>query len=197
MRTVHIADHLVLFVGSCPKGPRCRYVHDATKVAICKDFLKGTCHFGDSCDRSHQPTPQRMPTCLHHARGNCTNANCIYVHSTAPATAPLCSTFGYAGYCEKGAACEERHVLAECPDFTNTGRCRRSDCKLLHRERASVLRKTARADGSSDAEEHVDDVSSDDDVAADSDDVDSDDAEEYIVNGEDIDFRDQKDYIAF
>jgi hypothetical protein len=57
----------------------------------------------------------------------------------------------------------------ECPDFSNTGRCKNRGCKLLHRERASVLRR---------ADEGEEDVSSDEE--ADSDDVDSDEVAEFI-----------------
>jgi hypothetical protein len=49
--------------GSCTHGPRCRYVHDPHRVAICKDFLQqGECPSGANCDLSHDPTPERTPT---------------------------------------------------------------------------------------------------------------------------------------
>jgi hypothetical protein len=193
--------------GSCPRGPRCRFTHDAARVAICKSFLKGTCVLGAECDLSHDATPQRTPTCLHHARGSCTNAKCIYAHSSAPLAAPLCRDFGYLGYCDAGDGCAARHVLYECPDFTNSGKCAVAGCKLLHRERASVMRRAgndadadaAAGGGGGGDDDHADDVSSDEEVA-DSDDVDSDAAEEFIrsvASGVDADFVAQRDYIAF
>ncbi|KAI8205411.1 hypothetical protein K4K53_004122 [Colletotrichum sp. SAR 10_77] len=102
----------------------------------------------------------------------------------------VCRSFGMYGYCDKGDNCEERHVF-ECPDFSNTGKCKTKGCKLLHRERASVLRK--RTD-----DNEMEDLSSDEE-SADSDDVDSDEVEEFINDpvGDDSDFRVQKDFIAF
>uniref|UniRef100_A0A8H7N9R8 C3H1-type domain-containing protein n=1 Tax=Bionectria ochroleuca TaxID=29856 RepID=A0A8H7N9R8_BIOOC len=177
--------------GSCPKGPRCRYMHDPNKVAICRDFLKeGKCSQGNSCDLSHELTPERVPDCLHFAKGHCAKPDCPFTHSSAPPGAPVCKSFGFLGYCDKGANCSERHVF-ECPDFSNTGRCNTKGCKLLHRERASVLRGQA---GQSNAMEE--DVSSDEE-SADSDDVDSDEVAEFLDADSDLsDFEDQKDFIA-
>ncbi|KAH7170936.1 hypothetical protein EDB81DRAFT_777128 [Dactylonectria macrodidyma] len=176
--------------GSCPKGPRCRYIHDPAKVALCKEFLKdGKCANGESCDLSHDLTPERTPSCVHFAKGYCTKPDCPYTHSKASPSALVCRAFGFNGYCEKGAACTERHVF-ECPDFSNTGRCKVKGCKLLHRERASVLRNQAKMD------EAMEDVSSDDE-APDSDDVDSDEVAEFIDADSDVsDFEDHKDFLS-
>ncbi|RSL39990.1 hypothetical protein CEP54_016219, partial [Fusarium duplospermum] len=177
--------------GSCTKGPRCRYMHDPNKVALCKDFLKeGRCINGESCDLSHDMTAERTPNCLHFAKGHCAKADCPYTHSKASPAAPVCRDFGFNGYCSKGAECAERHVF-ECPDFSNTGRCRVKGCKLPHRERASVLRNQIKAE-----DEPMEDVSSDDE-AGDSDDVDSDEVAEFIDADSDCeDFEDQKDFLS-
>ncbi|KAK6226924.1 hypothetical protein QIS74_00479 [Colletotrichum tabaci] len=177
--------------GSCAKGPACRYMHDASRVAVCRELLhKGNCANGESCDLSHDLTPQRTPTCVHFIKGNCANPNCPYAHSSVSPGALVCRSFGMYGYCDKGDKCEERHVF-ECPDFSNTGKCRRKGCKLLHRERASVLRKRTDSD-------EMEDLSSDAE-SADSDDVDSDEVEEFITDGavDDTDFKVQKDFISF
>ncbi|KAH9243125.1 hypothetical protein K456DRAFT_1716749 [Colletotrichum gloeosporioides 23] len=176
---------------SCAKGPACRYQHDASKVAVCRELLhKGTCAHEESCDLSHDLTPQRTPTCVHFIKGNCANPNCPYAHSSVTPGALVCRSFGMYGYCDKGDNCEKRHVF-ECPDFSNMGKCKTKGCKLLHRERASVLRK--RTD-----DNEMEDLSSDEE-SADSDDVDSDEVEEFINDpvGDDADFRVQKDFIAF
>ncbi|CAM1506928.1 Fc.00g065690.m01.CDS01 [Cosmosporella sp. VM-42] len=174
--------------GSCPKGPQCRYIHDPNKVALCKDFLKeGKCANGESCDLSHDMTPERTPNCLHFAKGHCSKPDCPYTHSKAPPSALVCRAFGFNGYCDKGADCTERHVL-ECPDFSNTGRCKIRGCKLLHRERASVLRQQAN--------DTMEDLSSDEE-APDSDDVDSDEVAEFIdADSDDSDFEDRKEFIS-
>ncbi|KAF9776978.1 hypothetical protein IL306_004763 [Fusarium sp. DS 682] len=180
-----------LHIGSCTKGPRCRYIHDPNKVALCKDILKdGQCVNGESCDLSHDMTPERTPNCLHFAKGHCAKADCPYTHSKASPAAPVCRNFGFNGYCEMGAECTNRHVF-ECPDFSNTGRCKVKGCKLPHRERASVLRNKTNADG-----EPLGDISSDDE-AADSDDVDSDEVAEFIDADSDLsDFEEQKDFLS-
>ena len=157
---------------------------------MCKDFLKeGKCPNGESCDLSHDMTPERVPNCLHFAKGSCTNPNCPYTHSKAMPGALVCQAFGFYGFCEKGADCAERHVF-ECPDFSNTGVCKTKGCKLLHRERASVLRNQAKSDGAMDQ-----DLSSDEEPV-DSDDVDSDEVAEFIdAESDDSDFENQKDFI--
>ncbi|KAI8957238.1 hypothetical protein F5Y11DRAFT_340369 [Daldinia sp. FL1419] len=183
------------WTGSCPKGPRCRYIHDASKTAICRDYLlKGKCLQGDDCDLSHDITEERTPLCVHFAKGNCHNASCSYVHAAHSPADPVCRSFGIYGYCEKGAQCPDRHVF-ECPDFSNTGVCKLKGCKRPHIERASVLRKANNRASS----EETDVSSDDDDAAADSDDIDSDEVEEFVKNdgGDDLDFIQQRDFIGF
>jgi hypothetical protein len=163
---------------------------------VCKEFLqKGSCANGDSCDLSHDMTAERTPTCLHYAKGNCANPNCPYTHTSISPTAPVCRTFGIYGYCENGAKCPDRHVF-ECPDFSNTGSCKTKGCKLMHRERASVLRKSTQ--GSTAEHTAMADLSSDDE-SVDSNDVDSDEVEEFITRGDpdDFEFKTGQDYISF
>lgn len=170
---------LVALLGSCNKGPRCRYIHDPSKVAVCKEYLqKGSCPNGESCDLSHELTPERTPSCLHFARGNCSNPSCRYTHVRVSSSALVCRQFGFYGYCEKGIACMERHVN-ECPDFSNSGTCTTRGCKLLHREKASLMRNRASRSKSETAENEISDVSSDDEDIG-SDDVDSEDLEEFF-----------------
>lgn len=146
---------------------------------------------GEYCDLSHELTPERVPNCLHFAKGNCSNLDCQYSHSAALPNAPVCEAFGYYGYCDKGAQCTQRHVF-ECPGFSNTGICKIKGCKLLHRERASVLRNQARQD----KDDALDDISSDEELA-DSDDVDSDEVAEFLeADEDDSDFENSKDFIA-
>lgn len=182
--------------GTCLKGPRCRYNHDPNNVAVCKDFLqKGTCTAGDSCDLSHDLTPERTPACLHFAKGNCSNANCRYSHIRVSPSAAVCRPFGIYGYCKKGADCTDRHV-SECPDFSNTGTCSTKGCKLLHRHKASIIRKNAAKENTDD--DAASDVSSDDDAdEIDSDDVDSDDLNDEVFGMGDPDSSMQQDFVQF
>lgn len=180
-------------LGSCPKGPTCRYIHDPNKVALCKDFMKdGKCPNGEACDLSHELTPERVPNCLHFAKGQCSRPDCPFTHSKAPPSAPVCEAFGFCGYCDKGADCTNRHVF-ECPNFSNTGSCNIRGCKLLHRERASVLRNQAKQ--REEAENKNEDLSSDDE-SVDSDDVDSDEVAEFLeADSDDSDFENPKDFL--
>jgi len=143
-------------------------------------------------------TPERTPTCLHFARGNCSNATCRYSHVRVSPAALVCRNFGIHGYCDKGAECTERHVF-ECPDFSNTGTCNTKGCKLIHRDKASNIRKKVAAG------EHLDDggnsdLSSDEELdEMDSDDVDSDDLE-FLGDDDGVADQDvpmQQDYVKF
>ncbi|KAM0280361.1 hypothetical protein ACHAQH_004074 [Verticillium albo-atrum] len=191
VKKVNIPCRMFSSTGTCLKGPTCRYIHDASKVAVCRDFLqKGKCANGEECDLSHDLCPQRTPTCLHFIKGNCANHECPYAHNNVSPGALVCRPFGLYGFCDAGQECTERHV-SECPDFSNTGVCKTKGCKLLHRERASVLRKAG--------EQEDADMSSDDDVA-DSDDVDSDEVDEFLGGDGEVDdaeVKAQSDFIAF
>ena len=152
---------------------------------MCKDYLQtGSCPTGDSCDLSHESIPERTPACLHFLRGKCSNPSCRYAHVRVNPSAQVCKDFAVLGYCSKGAACPERHVH-ECPDYANTGVCRKPKCHLPHVDRAGQIRKhaannTDSATGSN--EEDDSDIVSDDDYdEIDSDDVDSDGLEEDLM----------------
>ncbi|KAI2623662.1 hypothetical protein GGS21DRAFT_494173 [Xylaria nigripes] len=183
------------WTGTCPKGPSCRYVHDVSQTAVCKNWLvKGDCPKGDHCDLSHDITEERTPLCMHYANGNCNNPSCSYIHAEHSPTDPVCRTFGIYGYCEKGAQCPARHVF-ECPDFSNTGVCKIKGCKRPHIERASILRKANKRASS----QELEDLTSEDEDVVDSDDVDSDEVEEFIGHDDynDPGFAEQKDFIGF
>ncbi|CAG8282450.1 unnamed protein product [Penicillium nalgiovense] len=190
--------------GTCYKGPTCPFVHDPSKVAMCKDFLQtGQCAAGSSCDLSHEPSPHRSPTCMHFLRGRCANPECRYAHVRVTPGAPVCRAFATLGYCEKGDACEEKHVH-ECPDYANTGACHKKRCQLPHVDRAGQIRKAAAAAASkADLGEDESDPSSEEENydAIDSDDVDSDafdDSPEELIEGVDSgEMSQQQDFIRF
>ncbi|KAI1324035.1 hypothetical protein F5Y16DRAFT_325506 [Xylariaceae sp. FL0255] len=179
------------WTGTCAKGPSCRYIHDISKTAVCRNALKGECSNGDNCNLSHDLTEKRTPLCIHYAHGKCTNPACAYLHVEYPSSAPVCRAFGIYGYCDKGASCPDRHVF-ECPDFSNTGHCKIKGCKRLHIEKASIMRERNQRTSSGD-------VSSDDSDGVDSDDVDSDEVEEFIGqdDNQNLDLAEQKDFIEF
>jgi hypothetical protein len=107
---------------------------------MCKEFLfKGTCRKG-SCYLSHDPTPNRVPACMHFLRGNCNNAQCRYTHVNVSANAPVCRPFATLGFCKKGLSCSDRHEF-ECPEYSLSGSCANPRCRLPHVDRASRSRQ--------------------------------------------------------
>lgn len=175
----------------------CRYIHDYAKVAACKSFLlKGTCVYGDQCNLSHDLSAERMPHCVHYAKGNCSKLDCPYTHRMLSPGAPVCRDFGFYGYCAKGISCPDRHSF-ECPDFSNTGICETEGCKLPHREYANVLRKAAAARAQALVEDDAgQDLSSDDEGdSVGSDEVDSDEVDEFVGEDGSVGFGDQ-DFIS-
>ncbi|KAL1297587.1 hypothetical protein AAFC00_006149 [Neodothiora populina] len=201
---------LTLNAGICPLGPRCRFTHDVSRIAICPHFLRhGECAAGDECNLSHDLTPERVPWCIHFIRGHCTKEDCRFLHVRPSSTAPVCGPFATMGYCEKGAECQGRHVN-ECPDYANTGVCRKRDCRLPHvdsvanKRRAEAV-KVGDSQGSPNAiANDASDLSSDEDdyQEIDSDDVDSDDLDEedVIMTGSGLqshELSQQQDFISF
>jgi len=120
------------------------YQHDASKIAICWNFLQGNCpNTVDTCALSHDPTPQRTPLCVHFANnGRCTRDKCPFPHVRVGPRQGVCRDFAVLGYCDKGLDCDKQHVR-ECPDFAENGACATKGCKLPHVIRANRTRKLA------------------------------------------------------
>lgn len=118
------------------------YQHDPAKIAICWNFLQGNCSkTAETCDLSHDPTPERTPLCLHFLnKGRCTRERCPFPHVNVGARQGVCRDFAVLGYCERGLDCDKQHVR-ECPDFAEKGTCSTKGCKLPHVIRANRNRK--------------------------------------------------------
>ncbi|KAH7914596.1 hypothetical protein BJ138DRAFT_346700 [Hygrophoropsis aurantiaca] len=130
--------------GACSRGLTCLYQHDPNKIAICWNFLQGNCpNNAETCNLSHDPTPERTPLCVHFANnGRCTRDKCPYPHVRVGQRTGVCRDFAVLGYCGKGLDCEMQHVR-ECPDFAEKGICSTKGCKLPHVIRANRNRKPA------------------------------------------------------
>ncbi|TCD71859.1 hypothetical protein EIP91_003202 [Steccherinum ochraceum] len=124
--------------GSCNRGLTCPYQHDPSKIAICWPFLQGSCpNTAETCNLSHDPTPNRTPLCVHFANnGRCTRQNCPFPHVRVGQRQGVCRDFAVLGYCDKGLDCDKQHVR-ECPDFAENGACTTVGCKLPHVIRAN------------------------------------------------------------
>ncbi|KAJ7698966.1 hypothetical protein B0H17DRAFT_1006413 [Mycena rosella] len=132
--------------GSCSRGLTCLYQHDPAKIAICWNFLQGNCsNTAETCNLSHDPTPERTPLCLHFLnKGRCTRERCPFPHVNVGARTGVCRDFAVLGYCAAGLDCAKQHVR-ECPDFAERGACATKGCKLPHVIRANRNRKPAAA----------------------------------------------------
>ncbi|ORZ15787.1 hypothetical protein BCR42DRAFT_42835 [Absidia repens] len=118
--------------GTCPKGTRCRFLHDPSHVAICVGYLMTkTCRNGSRCRLSHTPSPHNTPHCRHFQRMRCSNDPCPFAHVRVRPDAPLCRPFGVEGYCAKGSTCKNLHVIV-CPTFAVVGKCTNQRCKFPH-----------------------------------------------------------------
>ncbi|CAK7564022.1 MAG: hypothetical protein SEPTF4163_001905 [Sporothrix epigloea] len=120
-------------------------------------------------------------------------------HASVSSGAPVCRPFGLHGYCDRGADCTERHVF-ECPDFSNTGVCKIKGCKLPHRERASFMRRANHNTTANNSANNSDSDVSSDYESVNSDDIDSDEVDEFVgPDGDDagFEFVTQKDYVKF
>ncbi|KAJ3489654.1 hypothetical protein NLI96_g1993 [Meripilus lineatus] len=138
-------------LGACNRGLTCMYQHDPAKIAICWNFLQGNCpNTAETCNLSHDPTPERTPLCVHFANnhGRCTRPNCLFPHVRVGQRQGVCRDFAVLGYCEKGLDCEQSHVR-ECPDFAEKGVCNTKGCKLPHVIRANRNRKATTTNASS------------------------------------------------
>ncbi|XP_077983298.1 uncharacterized protein LOC144438142 [Glandiceps talaboti] len=125
--------------GKCNRGDKCPYIHDPDKVAVCTQFLRGTCK-DSKCPFSHKVSKDKMPVCSYFLRGVCNRDDCPYLHVNVNRKAAVCEDF-LKGYCPLGEKCKKRHVL-ECPDFAKTGTCPDGNkCKMMHRNRKTRKRK--------------------------------------------------------
>lgn len=120
--------------GKCDKGEgKCPFIHDADKVAVCTQFLKGTCK-DTNCPLTHKAIPERMSDCLYFLQGLCTNEECPYRHVKVNAKASICEKF-LKGYCADGDNCNHKHTYV-CPVYAETGNCpHQATCKLHHPKR--------------------------------------------------------------
>ncbi|KAF9645872.1 hypothetical protein BDM02DRAFT_3189333 [Thelephora ganbajun] len=128
--------------GSCSRGLTCPYQHDADKIALCWPFTQGTCpNSAETCNLSHDPTPERTPPCVHFANNSrCNRENCPFPHVRLGAREGVCRDFAVLGYCATGFDCPKQHVR-ECPDFAEKGTCTTKGCKLPHVIRANRKRQ--------------------------------------------------------
>ena len=169
-------------LGKCTKGPLCPFTHDTSTVAICPIYFQtGQCPAEENCDLSHDPSPERVPTCLHFLRGRCSKSECRYAHVRVNPSAMVCREFSIFGYCSKGILCDQHHVH-ECPDWSNTGSCQSKRCRLPHVDRAGQIRRQTanKSDAFTEVGNEASDESEEDDLSSEGEDL-------YEIDSDDID----------
>lgn len=129
--------------GRCKHGSGCKYVHDRTKVALCRSYLRHECDRDSSaCDLSHDFDPNRMPECGLFLRNLCVNPNCRYLHIKKAHDAPDCEDFRNS-WCPLGVKCPKRHYIP--PSTVDKKRARGDDTGDSDREEEDedeLLRRT-------------------------------------------------------
>lgn len=80
--------------GKCSKSDEgCRFIHDKSKVAVCRMFLKGSCTKGEDCLLTHAVQAEKMPVCIYFEKGMCFTPNCPYLHVKVSKSAAICPNF--------------------------------------------------------------------------------------------------------
>lgn len=116
--------------GECSREATCRYFHNAHKVALCRNYMRGSC-IKDGCKFSHEVNEHNVPHCSFFMKGACKNGDCQFLH-TNPEFRLVCRPFAVGGYCLRGKSCQFTHNF-ECPDFQLSKSCPRGkNCKLAH-----------------------------------------------------------------
>ncbi|OZJ01478.1 hypothetical protein BZG36_05527, partial [Bifiguratus adelaidae] len=135
------------FTGTCKNGSSCRYIHDKSHRIMCRKFLQKACpNTAETCPLNHYPTPHIMPHCLKFQRGFYHDPDCLFAHVKVNEDAPICRDFVYDGYCPRGIECTNRHLWV-CPNFWETGTCKKPKCRLPH-IRKGVKGKTTHSQAS-------------------------------------------------
>lgn len=102
-----VGDVLVI-LGKCQKGSSCPFVHDPSKVGVCRQFLVGKC-FDSGCLLSHCVAREKMPVCSYFLAGVCELADkCPYSHVRVNPNAEICPDF-LKGFCPQGLECKLKH----------------------------------------------------------------------------------------
>lgn len=126
----------LLTSGVCAKGSRCPFVHDMSRIKLCRHYLAGKCL--GSCIMCHQANEFNTPLCQYFLEGKCLNAACRYLHRPPPqarlqgVSVWTCRPFAVGGWCDRGDLCPFLH-LYKCPDFEESAVCPRGKkCTLMH-----------------------------------------------------------------
>lgn len=104
--------------GYCKLQKTCPYIHDKSKIALCKKFLKGKCD-DKSCFLTHAFDEDRMPTCTFFLHDMCTKSDCPYRHVKVAENATVCADF-LRGFCSLGLSCPNIHTYNEISEDTSS-----------------------------------------------------------------------------
>ncbi|KAI9019010.1 hypothetical protein DFJ74DRAFT_202318 [Hyaloraphidium curvatum] len=129
-RSRHCTFHTLR--GQCLR-PKCRFLHVPGRVALCPLWLLRRPHpQGTECRLSHEPNANNTPLCRHFQAGRCRSGDdCRFAHVKLPDGAKVCAQFAAEGWCDRGAACTEKHYRV-CPTEDEKGECGDPKCRLPH-----------------------------------------------------------------
>lgn len=122
--------------GRCSHGNGCKFVHDMSRLALCRHFLAGRC--AGECLFSHEASEFNTPVCRYHLQDRCLSKECKFLHKLPPKARQrdveimTCRPFALNGWCDRGQLCPFTH-LYNCPDYEEAGSCPRgTGCTLTH-----------------------------------------------------------------
>ena len=125
--------------GRCKHASSCRYVHDRSKVALCRANLRKECPKSrNDCELSHDLDPNRMPECGLFLRNLCVDPDCRYLHVKKAQSAPDCEEFK-TSWCPLGAQCPKRHYV---PPTAPEKKRQREDEQESEEDEDEMLRRT-------------------------------------------------------
>lgn len=85
-----------------------QHPHFRKQDTICKHWLRGLCKFRDyDCPYQHVYDMRLVPVCHFYVRGECTNADCTFLHPMSADTV-LCVSYAR-GFCKLGKKCPWQH----------------------------------------------------------------------------------------
>lgn len=122
--------------GRCHSGDKCLFIHDSSKITVCRSFLQDECT-KEKCLLSHKIDMEKMPVCHHFQNGLCYKENCNFRHVKLSDNTPVCKDF-QKGFCKRGIECKSLHTYLFsvsfdkfCSETSHTTKQQMKDVKII------------------------------------------------------------------